>query len=320
MSVSPTSPSSPQPGPSYSADHTEGGKRSCKRKHCDETIPTPEKRIRLEAPSSPSESPSTSYLFTPYAQHHAPGAVFTTRRITNDPRVAERKGLSREVQNLVNPLFMKRFQQDVCAAQQNLELIDRIAASMFQEQCDEVPQHEPKKNPHIFVVRPPKSPIRLDWNKLCLALSRLARANAKSLPATVGLEAATKATRFLKLLYQRKDFPALEPRYTSGHMFTHLCAQALAMQNIEVSPGTFYSSPQFNESCCFLSGLDLDECLETPGILDLYPAISFLRHKGTHNRKSTRRQIPTPIDISAADYPLFLPPETSSASSERDSS
>lgn len=216
-------------------------------------------------------------------------------------------GLQPRVQAIFNPLFMQRMQTDVYHAQENLELIDKIAASMFQEQCDEVPEGVPEYEPNIVVLRGLNPPMKLDWDKLTMALARLQKEDGQGgFGGEVGKAAAEKAVRFLQLLYRRKHFDRLEQRYTTSLMFTHLCAQALSTQCIRVAPTTPYPLFDIREGFCFISGGDLKEAINNPESILARPAISLLRHKWSHDGKRlSKRRWKKELDVQSADYPLY---------------
>ncbi len=282
-------------------------RRKCtqKRKHCGPTSgegSSPAKKpCTSPRPGSPLPSTSSGYTFTPYEERDAPGPSRSTSLIPS------KMGLRPDVQAAFNPLFMQRMQTDVYHAQENLELIDKIAASMFQEQCDEVPEKIPEHEPNVIVLRGENNPpMKLDWDKLTMALARLQKEdNQGGFGGEVGKPAAEKAVRFLQLLYRRKHLDRLEPRYTSPAMFTHLCAQALSTQCIRITPTTPYPLSGIRERFCFVSGEDLKTAINNPESILTRPAIGLLRHRWSHDtQRRSKRRWKKECDISAADYPL----------------
>lgn len=284
-------------------------RRKCtqKRKHCGPTSgeDSPAKKpCTSPRPGSPlpSTSSGSGYTFTPYEEREAPGPS----RPASPP--ASKIGLQPRVRNALNPIFMQHMQADIYRAQQGLELIDMIAASMFQEQCDEVPDNVPGYEPNVMVLRQGgKPPIKLDWNKLTLALARLQKeAPEGGYGGEIGFLGARKAVRFLQLLYKRKHLGRLEQRYTSGQMFAHLCAQALSTQCTRVASTTPYPQLRISETLCFVSGDDIKAAIEDPGTIIQQPAIDLLRHRWSHDEpRKTKRRWKQAWDLERADYPLY---------------
>ncbi len=272
---------------SSSSDEETPRKRTCKRKHVGSPSPT--------SPKSPKKSPkhAPSSLLALLTQR--PGGNQETRSTKRACTIGEWAATGntspyRKQRARLNALFVQRLQKEIQQALSSLDGDDRLIAKAFHHATITTPLSA--ATPLIFIKKQDGYKNRLDWHRLKLALARLETRSHSPL----GEGAACQVLRWLKHFFRHVNSSPRLHTNILGKSLTHLCAQAIAGQDIELSENNSgYISKKLREETCLLSGEDLAVAQQNPECLYKESTVALLRHVGTpsYYKQDLQKQQPT---------------------------
>lgn len=274
---------------SSSSGEGPAGKRKCKRKHSDSPSPGSPKSPK-RSPKHACEPESLLALLTKRSggNREAP----STKRACSIGEWATTGNTSpyRKQRATLNALFIQRLQQEIQRAQASLDGDDRLIAKAFHHTTITTPLSA--ATPLIFMKKQDGYKNRLDWHKLKMALARLETCPRSRL----GEEAAGQAIRWLKHFFRYVNSSPRLRTDISGRALTHLCAQAIAGQGIQLNENNSGPiSTKLREETSLLSGEDLAVAQQNPERLYKECTVSLLRHVRTpsYYKQDLQKRTPT---------------------------
>lgn len=282
------------------------------------------KRNNIESSTSPqSTSPKRKRSSSSSSSEEEENGELQNKRLC-DPKVTRRPagvhtwlwasrftfGAYRAARGQINYQVLARIQADLCSAAQSLEDEDKAAAEILNSIYASQAPIAANRLPIVLFKRRLRSPTRLCWKKLHLALSHLSCCQNTGTVSRIGQDLSTRAIHWLSSFIKQVTPLSQRPRtLMSGAAFTRLCGQALAAQHI--TPDRTPPAPLTSKNSLkhLASGDDLALAMDDINHINQEYGLVFLRNNdGTREIDETQRQ-------RRSTYPIY-DFDTSNASNE----